>query len=254
LGSLPPLMPPAWQVALYSVLIVLGAIAGAAVPLRAGGQRQTSFLAFAAGVMFGAAFFHMLPEAFRGGGYTAFTLVPAGFFTLFLLERYLLVHACEEPPDCAEHAHRAMGLTAFLGLSVHTLFDGVALGSATVEGVGFTAFLAIGAHKVPSSLALAAILRAEGRGPKSVLTYATLFGLMVPVGAGLYLLVEQLVHVERLAPHALAFSAGSFLYIAVSDLLPHVNRHGREGRNWHVAALLVGMAMMLALSALHPEP
>src|SRR5690349_3800455 len=138
-------MTSAPAVAAYSSVIVLAAVAGGTVPLYfRRDRRDVSFLAFAAGVMFGAAFFHMLPEAFHTGGYGAFTLVPVGFVALFLIERYVLVHACEEPPDCEEHAHRpAFGLTAFLGLAVHTLFDGLALASAVEQGVGFSSFLAI---------------------------------------------------------------------------------------------------------------
>jgi zinc and cadmium transporter len=237
-------------VALFSSFIVLGAIAGALIPLFATRQdRLVSFLSFAAGVMFGAAFFHMLPEAFRGGGYIAFSLVPLGFLSLFLLERYVLVHACEEPPDFAHHgSHGPVGLAAFLGLSAHTLFDGVALGSAVTEGVGAMAFLAIAAHKVPSSFSLASIFKSEGKSHSAILLYAIAFGLMVPAGALIYLGLNSVLRFVSFAPQALAFSAGTFLYIAVSDLLPHVNRHGKEGRSRTLLALILGLLVMFALT------
>jgi zinc and cadmium transporter len=234
----------------YSLIIVLGAIAGALVVVfTRRPTRLVTFLAFAAGVMFGAAFFHMLPEAYHGGGYWAFTLVPAGFVFMLVLERYVLTHACEEPPDCAEHVHgHALGLTAFLGLSVHTLFDGIALGSAVEEGVGLMALIAITSHKVPSSLSLASILKAEGRGNGRVLGYATLYGLMVPAGAALYFAFGAVLRFEAFAALALAFSAGTFLYIAVSDLLPHVNRHGKDRPGRNLLALAVGLGLMFALA------
>ncbi len=236
-------------VGVYSTVIVVGAIAGALIPVLASHERRlVSFLAFAAGVMFGAAFFHMLPEAFRSGGYIAFSVVPVGFLCLFLLERYVLVHVCEEPPDFPHHAHGPIGLTAFLGLSVHTLFDGVALGSAVTEGVGFMAFLAIAAHKIPSSLSLASIFKSEGKSSLAILLYATAFGFMVPVGAILYFGLNVALRLTSLAPQALAFSAGTFLYIAVSDLLPHINRHGKEGRSRSVLALGLGLVLMYALT------
>ncbi len=242
-------MGSAAAVSLFSAVIVLGAVAGALVAVFAAHERRlVTFLSFAAGVMFGAAFFHMLPEAFHGGGYRAFTLVPVGFLSLFLLERYVLVHACEEPPDFAHHGHGPVGLTAFLGLSVHTLFDGVALGSAVIEGVGFMAFLAIAAHKVPSSLSLASILKSEGKTRFAILLYAVAFGLMVPAGAGLYFALDAALRFGRFAAHALAFSAGTFLYIAVSDLLPYVNRHGKEGRSRNIAGLALGLLLMFALT------
>jgi zinc and cadmium transporter len=242
-------MPQAAQVALYSGIIVLGALAGALVPVFANHERRlVSFLSFAAGVMLGAAFFHMLPEAFRGGGYAVFSLVPLGFVSLFLLERYVLVHVCEEPPDFAHHSHGPVGLTAFFGLSVHTLFDGVALGSAITEGVGLMAFLAIAAHKVPSSLSLASIFKSEAKGHTAILLYAAAFGLMVPAGAVLYFALNSALRFTSFAPQALAFSTGTFLYIAVSDLLPRVNRHGKEGRARNILALVLGLLAMFALT------
>jgi zinc and cadmium transporter len=239
----------------YSGAIVASAFAGALWPVLADvRKRLVLFLAFAAGVMLGAAFFHMLPEALESGGARAITFVPAGFVVLFLLERYVLVHACEEPPECKAHEHQpAFGMTAFLGLSAHTLFDGVALASAVSEGVGMTVFLAIVAHKVPSSLSLASILKAEGRSRGRVLWLVLAFGLMVPLGAALYYALEQVAHWPSLTSSALAFSAGTFLYIAVSDLLPHINRHGRDKRLLHISGLLAGLLIMLALSWALPD-
>ena len=244
-------MSVAGSVTLYSVGIVVAALLGAAIPLLQRDTKQrVTFLAFAAGVMFGAAFFHMLPEALEGGGFKVLSVVPLGFVLMFLLERYVFVHACEEPPDCDEHTQHgtSLGLTAFFGLAAHTLFDGVALGSAATTGVAFTTFIAITAHKLPSSLSLASILKSEGRSARAVMFYALAFGCMVPLGAALYFVLQSVVSVETLAPRALAFSCGTFLYIAVSDLLPHINRHGREGRLRHIAGLVIGLAVMFFLS------
>jgi len=239
----------------YSGAIVASALVGALWPLFTDARRRmVLFLAFAAGVMLGAAFFHMLPEAFESGGAWAVGFVPVGFVGLFLLERYVLVHACEEPPECEEHAHHpAFGMTAFLGLSAHTLFDGVALASAVSEGIGMMAFLAIVAHKVPSSLSLASILKAEGRSRSRVMWLVLAFGLMVPLGALLYYGLEQVAHWPRMTSAALAFSAGTFLYIAVSDLLPHIQRHSRDRKLANIGGLLAGLAIMFGLQFVLPE-
>jgi zinc and cadmium transporter len=239
------------DVLLYSLVIVAGALGGAAVPLVSSKERHLySFLAFAAGVMLGAAFFHMLPEAFRGGGgYAVFSLAALGFFALFVLERYVFVHVCEEPASHEHANHRAPhGMLVLLGLSVHTLFDGVAIGSAVQEGVGLTTFLAVTAHKVPSALTLSSIMLHEGRRPAQILGYAFVFGCMVPLGAGLYYLLQSKLLRTSVAPQALAFSAGTFLYIAVADLLPHVRQGSREGRIKRVGAFALGLASMFALS------
>jgi len=114
--------------------------------------------------------------------------------------------------------------------------------------VGLMALLAITSHKVPSSLSLASILKAEGRPTSVILSYSVFYGLMVPVGAVLYFGFDAVLRFEKFSPWALAFSAGTFLYIAVSDLLPHVNRHGQDRRGRNLVALLVGLLVMLALS------
>lgn len=153
------------------------------------------------------------------------------------------------------HPGHVLGLTAFLGLSTHTLFDGIALGSAVEEGVGGMALLAIVAHKVPSALSLASILKTEGRSKVSILSLSTLYGMMVPAGALLYFLFDAMLQFESLAAKALAFSAGTFLYIAVSDLLPHVHRHGKDQPGRNVLALFAGLLLMFLLARLmgHPE-
>jgi zinc and cadmium transporter len=246
-------MPLAVALSSYSLVILLGAVLGALVVVLTSKQaRLVTFLAFAAGVMFGAAFFHLLPEAYHGGGgLWTLGLVPAGFIFLLVLDRYVMTHACEDPVGCQEHQHvqgRTLGMTAFLGLSAHTVFDGIALGSAVKEGVGLMALLAITSHKVPSSLSLASILKAEGKSTSRIMGFAVMYGLMVPIGAGLYFAFDAVLSFESLAARALAFSAGTFLYVAVLDLIPHVNRHGRDRWMRNLVALTTGLLLMLALA------
>ena len=243
-------------VALYSSLIVLAALVGGLIPVVGLGRTRSEWLAFAAGLMMGAAFFHMLPEAFEQGGYLAFTLVPVGFLFLFVLERFVLTHVCEEPDDCAEHTgeNAALGWTAFLGLSAHTIFDGVALGSAVLSGAGLTAFVAITAHKIPSSVSLASILKSERLPTSRILARVALLGAMVPLGAFAYLGLNSLVNLENLSPKALAFSVGTFLYVAVADLLPTATRHAHKGRLKHVGLLILGLGLTWGLARLIRHP
>lgn len=241
-------MSPVALVAIFSAVIVVGALGGAAIPLFGGERRMTGFLTLAAGVMFGAIFFDMLPEAVRIGGYSCLSILPLGFAVIFVLERYVLAHVCEEPPDFPQHGHGTMGLAAFLGLSAHTLFDGVALASSAAEGVGLLTFLAVAAHKIPASFSLSSILMSEHRSKRQILAWALVFGLMVPVGAVIYFAIASVVPYASFAPDALAFSAGTFLYIATSDLLPQINRHKEGSKVGKLAAFCGGLAIMLLLS------
>ena len=259
--------------AAYAGAILVGSVAGGALPLLGKRERSDALLSFSAGVMLGAAFFHMLPEAAAEAGGRAFPFVLAGFLFLFLLERFVLVHVCAEPGPSArlvakpppppesfashpshDHAHEAtgcdvhtMGLAAFIGLSLHTLVDGFALGAASSQPtLGLLVFIAILAHKIPSSFSLSSILRAEGYGRGSALLMNGTFALMVPLGAAVYLAASRLVHAQSFTALALAASAGTFLHLALSDILPDLHRRGVS--RWRLTgALLAGVAVMWAL-------
>jgi zinc and cadmium transporter len=253
---------------LYTGAILVGALVGGAVPLFGRARRNDTLLSFSAGVMLGAAFVHMLPEAAEQAGLAAIPFVLVGFLFLYLLERFVLVHVCAEPGPSTDpapvphglpgHVHgeatgcevHTLGLAAFVGLSLHTMVDGFALGAASSEvRLGFLVFVAILAHKIPNAFSLSAILRAEGYTRRQALLMNGAFSLMVPLGAGLYLGARQLLHTDTFTPLALAASAGTFLHLALSDILPDLHRRG-VSRLKLSAALLVGLAMMWALRLL----
>ncbi len=243
------------QLALYALAIVLVTLGSGAIPLlmRAYGRRTEVLLSFSAGVMLGAAFFQMIPEAIHLGDLdlTVLSCVLLGALTMFLLERFVIAHICEEPEEgCEVHDHASLGVVAFLGLSIHTLFDGVALGSSLTAGIGATVFFAIIAHKIPSSLALGSILVHAGYRRRTILLLLLAFALTVPLGAGLYFLLDRLTKGADFTAWVLAFSAGTFLYLALADLLPQV--HKKAGLRWPtLAALLAGVLAMYALRFLH---
>lgn len=246
---------------LYTGAILAGALAGGSLPLVGGFKRSDLLLSFSAGIMLGAAFFHMLPEAVEGAGAGAIPYALVGFLLLYLLERFVLVHVCAEPvahgaPDAHAHGHgtgcgaHTMGIAAFLGMSLHTVVDGFALGAASVETeLGLLVFLAILAHKVPNAFSLSAILRAEGYPVRRALALNATFALMVPVGAGLYLVLRELVHVEAFTSAALAASAGTFLHLSLSDIIPDLHRRGVARLSMSVA-MISGLAVMGALTLL----
>jgi len=257
---------------MYTGAILAGALAGGALPLFGTARRSDVLLSFSAGVMLGAAFFHMLPEAVEASGAGAIPFVLAGFVLVYLLERFVLVHVCAEPGPqpvvegaaADVHVHGApghvhvhgdatgctvhtMGLAAFIGMSLHTIGDGFALAAASAEAnLGLLVFLAILAHKIPNAFSLSAILRAEGYSrPKALLMNAA-FALMVPLGALSFVVLRELVRVEQFTSIALAGSAGTFLHLSLSDILPDVHRRGVA--KWRLTlAVIAGLALMGAL-------
>jgi zinc and cadmium transporter len=267
---------------LYTGAILLGALAGGALPLFATFRRSDLLLSFSAGVMLGAAFFHMLPEAVERGGSAVVPFVVFGFLVLYLLERFVLVHVCAEPgpnrrlstagaplphhDDEHDHEHHGhpdpdgtgcdvhtLGVAAWIGMSAHTLVDGFALAAASVTPqLGLLVFIAILAHKVPNSFSLSAILLSEGYSRGKAVAMNAAFALMVPAGAGLYVFLHQLVPVEKFTAVALAASAGTFLHLSLSDILPDLHRRGIS--RWRLsAALVVGVAVMGVLTLVRHE-
>ncbi len=266
----------------YTGAILLGALAGGALPLFASIRRSDLLLSFSAGIMLGAAFFHMLPEAVEQGGKNAVPFAVVGFLLLYLLERFVLVHVCAEPGpnrrlstegaplphhegehDHDHHGHAApdgtgcdvhtLGVAAWLGMSAHTVVDGFALGAASVTPeLGLLVFLAILAHKIPNSFSLSTILLSEGYTRGKAVAMNAAFALMVPVGAGIYVLLRDAIHVERVTAIALAVSAGTFLHLALSDILPDLHRRGAS--RWRLSASLVaGVAIMALLTLIRHE-
>ena len=258
--------------AVYSGAILVGAVGGGLLPLLGPLRRSDLLLSFSAGVMLGAAFFHMLPEAVEEGGRRVLPFVLLGFLLLYLLERFVLIHVCGEPGlnaqlaqrcvddegDHHDHGHgsgtgcevHTLGLAAWIGMSIHTVVDGFVLGAANATpAVGPLVFVAIVAHKIPSAFSLSAILRAEGHGRGRALAMNLLFAAMIPVGAALYLLLRNVVSAETFAAYALAASAGTFLHLSLSDILPDLHRS--KGSKLRLSgALVVGIASMWSLTLL----
>jgi zinc and cadmium transporter len=244
------------QIGIYSAFIVLAAIVGSSIPLlRSWTDDQFRLiLGFAAGVLLGAAFLHLAPNAFAIIGNDTGMYILLGFLGLYIIEKYIAVHICEVR-GCDIHEIRTLGWAAFTGLSVHAIVDGVALGSAVLlstgtsigEGaphraLGTIVFIAIFAHKGPSALALASILKEEKRKPSNIFLMNIAFALMTPLGALLTLSSLQTLNSHALGI-ATAISVGTFLHISLSDLLPEVHRH-LGNRNRNLAAFLMGLFLM----------
>ncbi|MFZ9914770.1 MAG: ZIP family metal transporter [Phycisphaerales bacterium] len=210
-----------------------------------------------------------------------------GFLAMFLLERFFHFHQHESPEqaghhDCCDdgcsghdhadgqakgakrghshghgHSHGKRGqvselgwVGASIGLSLHSLLEGVALAAAVLAGqshgaggaiAGLSTFLVILLHKPFDGLTVATLVRASGRPKAFAHAINALFALVVPVGAAaLWFGVEE--NGAMVLPYALAFSAGTFLCIATSDLLPELQFH-RHDRLALSASLVIGLAI-----------
>jgi zinc and cadmium transporter len=224
------------SLALYLPTLIFVSLLGGFLPLiKALSQKTLALLlSFSAGVLLGAVFFHMIPEAGKFPSDGLGLAVLAGFLLIFILERFVFVHACEER-DCDIHQ---MGIPAFLGISLHSLLDGVALGAGLIiPQLGPVVLLAVIIHKMPDGISISSILLSVGWNRRTVGFLSLLFSLTTPVGALVAYLSLSTVAAESVAV-AIGISAGTFLAIATADILPQVHRI--EERNPMTLVFLLG--------------
>lgn len=199
------------------------------------------FLALGAGFMLAAAILEILPESVQLSGKSAYILALIGYFIVHFFEHTLAPHfhfGEETHPEhfIPDHA----GISALLGLSIHTFFDGVAIASGfLVSGwLGGIIFLAIVLHKIPEGFTVASLMLASGQSRRTALLASIWLGAATVAGV----LLMGVLHSQ--VAYALPISAGVTLYVAATDLVPEVNREP-DAR----MALLVflGVALMLLL-------
>ena len=159
-------------------------------------------------------------------------------------------------------AQGASWIGIFIGLSIHTLIDGGALAAnlkadamssrdfheSTVWLLGFGTFLGVLLHKPLDSLSITALMAAGGWSPRLRHVVNLGYALMCPLGAAaFYLGAQQFGGIQDvLLAAALAFSAGVFICISLSDLLPEVQFHSHD-RLRLSCALLVGVFLAYAI-------
>jgi zinc and cadmium transporter len=162
----------------------------------------------------------MLPETGKVLTDTIGWPVLGGFLLIFVMERFVFVHACEEHGCDIHH----MGIPAFLGISLHSLLDGLALGAGLLlPQLGPVVLLAVLIHKMPDSLSISSILLAAGWERRKVALLNLIFSLTTPTGALIaYWFFRDLT--PRNVANALGVSAGTFLAIATADILPQIHR------------------------------
>jgi zinc and cadmium transporter len=200
---------------------------------------------FGAGVLLGTAFLNMVPEAADLAGSALGPGILAGFLLMYIAEKFVMTHPCE-----AEHCdYHRVGWAAFFGLTLHSLVDGVALGSgALLPEIGPSVGLAIVFHKLPASVALSSVLLKSGFSRTKTELAVTAFGAGVPVGA----LITRAALVnfpQQTLGILIAFSAGTFLHVASDDLMPEMHRIQRR-RFVSLLAFAAGLGFTLVARSL----
>lgn len=264
---------------IYSVFIGAASLLGGVIPgrLRISHNGMQHLISGVCGLMLGIAIFHLLPHAIHhtGAAYVdqiclaTMTGIAVMFFLLraFHFHQHGVTEDVQEPHarvDCQHHhAHQFSWIGIFLGLGLHTIMDGIALGASVVAeydhsplwnlaGVG--TFLAIALHQPLDSMSFTSLMIAGGWTRWTILLANACFALLCPLGALLFVGGINIAGIEGnlLIALALAFSAGVFLCIALSDLLPEMEFHSHN-RFTLSTCLLLGIAAAWSLGFLESQ-
>ena len=226
-------------------------------------------LSLAAGALLATAFMHLLPEAFesQASAQELFATLLVGVVFFFLLEKAELWHHGHEHGDAHAHSHghghghdnhahpaggvRLGGWTVLTGDSVHCFGDGGLIASAFVADMrlGWIAAASVLAHEVPHHMGDLVVMLQSSTNRNMALVKVSLAGAVTALGgvAG-YFLLEQL---HDWLPYFLVVASSSFVYVALADLIPQLQRRlsARETAV-QIAMLLMGMAVVTLVSGL----
>ncbi len=186
-------------------------------------------ISYAVGTLLGVSLLALLPQTLDTlSADAALGTLLGGVLSFFLLEKLVLWRHCHDTRDCEVHTSSAASLV-IVGDAFHSFVDGAVIAAAVLTSIplGITTALAVAAHEIPQEVGDVAILLRAGFSRGRAFTLNLLSGLGGILGAiGMLAASHSMPYV---LPYVLAFAAGSFLYVAMSDLIPDLHRGGIEG-------------------------
>jgi len=206
-------------------------------------------VSFASGTLLGGAFLHLIPEALSIESENISIVILSGILVFFVLEKFLWRHCHER--ECPVHVFAYLSL---LGDGVHNFIDGVIIAAGFLVGVplgsvniplGLATTLAVVSHEIPQEIGDFGILVYGGFSKVKALFYNLLSALMAVFGALLMYYFSS--YLPSLA-YFLVFAAGSFIYIATTDLIPELHKERDAWKSLvQFVLLLSGILLMWLL-------
>lgn len=246
-------MSSIWLYALLSVLVVSALSLIGVLVLSVNAQTLRRWLivmvSFSAGALLGDAFLHLLPELVEEYGEWTLNMslgIIAGMLIFFILEKVIHWHHChsETPKD---HVH-PFAITNLVGDAMHNFIDGVIIGAAYLVSIpiGVATTIAVALHEIPQEVGDFGVLLHGGFTKKKALLINFGTALFAVLGVVFALILGETAEsaVEWLIPIA----AGSFLYIAASDLIPELHKETHPVKSAaQVVAFVLGLCAMALL-------
>ncbi|GMO51089.1 MAG: ZIP family metal transporter [Candidatus Endomicrobiellum trichonymphae] len=207
---------------IYSLIVASTAMLGTLIVLMFHKwSEKNSFLIinFAAGVMLALAFTHLIPEGLELNTETMIYVL-LGFLIMFFLQFVVLFHPCHDE-ECSKHT----GITSIVGLSLHSMIDGliIAVGFEVNDNIGTLTTIAILLHKLPDGITISGILLHNGVSKKKIFNFSLLTACFTPVCtiSGIFLFKDIPTSVLGAL---LGLTAGSFIFLSASDLIPETHK------------------------------
>ena len=204
---------------------------------------------FSTGAILGAAFFDLLPESIASVGASgALAAAFAGMIAAFAMEKVIHVHHHHHVDHAGEHKH-PLGILTMAGDAFHNFFDGVAISAGFIAGmpIGITTTVAVIFHEIPHEIGNFSLLIYSGYERKTALRFNFLTALSAILGGLLFYFFAG--EVKGLEAWALAFTAGTFIYIAAADLFPELHKEkDAKGSVVQLACVLFGAALIWLLA------
>lgn len=207
-------------------------------------------VSFAVGGLFGDAFIHLLPEAFKelGANLTTSLYIIAGILIFFVLEKFIRWHHCHAPSH--EQKWKPVVALNLIGDGVHNFIDGLIIGATYTVSIplGITTTLAVVLHEIPQEIGDFGVLVHGGVPIKKALIFNFFSAVTSILGAVISLVIGP--HVQGYTTALVPITAGGFIYIAGSDLIPELHE-GCEikvsSAFWQFVWLVAGVLVMASL-------
>lgn len=201
------------------------------------------FIALASGTLLGGAFFHMIPHAIEEdlSVQTTMILVSAGMLVMYSLELFLHWHHCRG--DDKSHM-KPYGSLILYADGLHNFLAGIGIGAGFMVDykLGLSMWFIALIHEIPQEIGDYMVLLNSGWGKKKALAFNFFSALAFPLGMFFVYGLGTKIDIRYLIP----FTAGNFIYIAASDLIPEVKAHPKfNAAVLHLTAVTLGFAILL---------
>jgi zinc and cadmium transporter len=210
-------------------------------------KASAALVAFASGGLIGGAFFHLIPKAYELRGEKTLLMVVLGILFFFILEKGLCWRHCHEA-NCNVHTFTYVNL---VGDAIHNFLDGLIIAAAFLVSakLGVVTTLVVILHEVPQEIGDFGVLVYGGFSVARAL-WLNLLSALAVIAGGIVGYFASLA-VTSLQPFLLAFAAGSFVYIALADLIPELHKQRKPGESVAQFALMVtGLALLWAAKSM----